>query len=181
MNRFFYPPGLSLDAPGFFGILIVLYIACMWRIFNKAGEAGWKSLIPVYSTYIYFRVGWDSSRFWRVFLGSVIVGVLCGGLELLGGVMDALLGFIYTAWGVYIIVITIKLQIRMAHRFGKSTAFGVIGLWIFSLVGLAILAWGSSDYNAARDTGDGTLCSDAELNNSFPSDEEFWNHFSGKR
>ena len=34
----------------------------------------------------------------------------------------------------------------MAKSFGRSTAFGVIGLFLFSLVGYAILAFSSDKY-----------------------------------
>lgn len=28
----------------------LLHVVAAWRIFTKAGEAGWKSIIPIYST-----------------------------------------------------------------------------------------------------------------------------------
>ena len=31
---------------------LVVVIVGMWKIFEKAGQAGWKSLIPIYNTYI---------------------------------------------------------------------------------------------------------------------------------
>lgn len=36
--------------------LSVFMIVCMWRIFSKAGEAGWKSIIPIYNTYILVKI-----------------------------------------------------------------------------------------------------------------------------
>jgi hypothetical protein len=36
--------------------LAVLEIAAGWRLFTKAGERGWKSLIPIYSTIILLRI-----------------------------------------------------------------------------------------------------------------------------
>ena len=32
--------------------VIVLFVACNWKLFNKAGYAGWKALIPFYNTWI---------------------------------------------------------------------------------------------------------------------------------
>ena len=40
-------------------IMVVLIIA-MWKLFEKAGEAGWKSLIPFYSSYILFKIAWGN-------------------------------------------------------------------------------------------------------------------------
>ena len=43
-------------------VVCILMIVAMWKIFEKAGEAGWKSLIPFYNTYILFKIscgnGW---------------------------------------------------------------------------------------------------------------------------
>ena len=39
-------------------IFMVALIVAMWKVFEKAGEAGWKSLIPFYNTYIMFQIAW---------------------------------------------------------------------------------------------------------------------------
>ena len=44
--------------------LVVLYIVGMWRIFEKAGESGWKCLIPIYNQYTLFKMFWKTSYFW---------------------------------------------------------------------------------------------------------------------
>ena len=36
-------------------ILAVVSIVSFWRIFEKAGDKGWKSLIPLYNTYTFLR------------------------------------------------------------------------------------------------------------------------------
>lgn len=43
--------------------LVVLYIVGMWRIFEKAGESGWKCLIPIYNQYTLFKMFWKTSYF----------------------------------------------------------------------------------------------------------------------
>ena len=37
----------------------ILTLVAKWKIFVKAGEKGWKSLIPVYSTYVEFGFTWN--------------------------------------------------------------------------------------------------------------------------
>ena len=60
----------------FVGIAImfaVLQIIAAWKVFEKAGEKGWKSLIPFYNIYILFKVlGIKEWYFW-VFLGGIVV------------------------------------------------------------------------------------------------------------
>ncbi len=37
-------------------ILTLLSAAGKWKLYHKAGQAGWKSLIPLYSDYMDFRI-----------------------------------------------------------------------------------------------------------------------------
>ena len=41
----------------------ILNVVAYWRIFTKAGEAGWKSLIPVYNTYVQYKLTWNTKMF----------------------------------------------------------------------------------------------------------------------
>ena len=42
----------------------LLQIIANWRIFTKAGEAGWKSIIPIYGDYISYKIAWQPAYFW---------------------------------------------------------------------------------------------------------------------
>ena len=46
----------------------ILQIVANWRIFTKAGEAGWKSIIPVYGDYISYKIAWQTGYFWLMFV-----------------------------------------------------------------------------------------------------------------
>ena len=37
-------------------IVYLLLVIAMWKIFVKAGEAGWKSLIPIVDFYYLFKI-----------------------------------------------------------------------------------------------------------------------------
>ena len=56
----------------------LLQIIANWNIFTKAGEAGWKSIIPVYSDYISYKIAWQPSYFWLVFVLGIITSVANG-------------------------------------------------------------------------------------------------------
>ena len=77
----------------YLGFIIAWYIfqliAC-WSVFSKAGEAGWKSLIPVYNSYVLFRISWETRFFWYGVLLSV-GGVMLSSLGGLFGVLGWLL------------------------------------------------------------------------------------------
>lgn len=70
---------LTLVLVGFFSILVfislillVIYILAYWFIFSKAGEPGWKALIPFYSTYTVFKLTWNTKMF-ALYVGLVVI------------------------------------------------------------------------------------------------------------
>ena len=59
-----------------YGIILLLItiaqIVAMWKVYSKAGEAGWKSLIPIYNTVVLFRISGLSPWLVLVYLTSII-------------------------------------------------------------------------------------------------------------
>jgi hypothetical protein len=55
---------------------VVLQVAALWRIFTKAGEPGWTSLIPVYNAYVLLKIagrpGWWLLLYFVPFVNVVI-------------------------------------------------------------------------------------------------------------
>ena len=51
--------GMSLIFMFVIAVVLVLYILAYWMIFRKAGEAGWKALIPFYGTYIEYKLSYS--------------------------------------------------------------------------------------------------------------------------
>ena len=98
-------------------LLAVLAIVAYWKIFTKAGEAGWKSIIPIWNTIVLLKI--VGRPWWWILL--------------------LLIPFVN-----FIIVIIVMLDLGKA--FGKSTVFSIFGLIIFSLVGLFILGFGDAKY-----------------------------------
>lgn len=49
-----------------FVFLYLLQIIAQWRIFTKAGQSGWKSLIPVYNYYTLFKITWSRTAFFVI-------------------------------------------------------------------------------------------------------------------
>lgn len=54
-------------------VFYVFVIIAWWKIFEKAGEKGWKSLIPFYNLYIFFKICGIKAWFW-ILLGITILG-----------------------------------------------------------------------------------------------------------
>ncbi len=51
---------------------LVITLAGIWKTFVKAGESGWKALIPVYNNYIMLRIGGHSGWWVLTFLLPLI-------------------------------------------------------------------------------------------------------------
>ena len=122
----------------------VLQIIACWRLFAKAGEPGWKSIIPVYNTYVLYKIAWQPRFFWITVLlpiASVIISAVFSESDM-GIMMSGMLtGFI----GIAVVVLGIFFCIKLARAFGRGGAF-VLGLWFLQPIFLLILGLGDSEY-----------------------------------
>lgn len=66
-NYYYQPVTTSYNGPSALEwaicvAVVVVYIVGLWKVFEKAGQAGWKSLIPIYNTIVELRIvglsGW---------------------------------------------------------------------------------------------------------------------------
>ena len=60
--------GLSIGYVLVLLLVAALMIVAMWRIFAKAGEAGWKAIVPFYNTYILYKITWGNGLFFLLLL-----------------------------------------------------------------------------------------------------------------
>ncbi|SMC69377.1 DUF5684 domain-containing protein [Lentzea albidocapillata] len=98
-------------------VIVVAAIVVMWKTFAKAGQPGWAAIIPIYNLYVMTQIG-GRPAWWTVLL---------------------------LIPGVNVVVLAI-LSIDIAKSFGKDAVFGIVGLWLFSIVGYAILGFGNAQY-----------------------------------
>lgn len=149
---------LALSAIGI--VLLIVWILdaiAKWNIFKKAGEAGWKGIIPIYSDYVLYKIVWKPSMFWITLVISIITAILStitsmqtasvvnmGTAYVNYGVIMAL-SLIQMILGIIIIVISVKFCVKTARAFGKGNGFAV-GLFFLDFIFLLILGLGSSQY-----------------------------------
>lgn len=130
--------------------LAVFGIVCMWKVFEKAGEPGWKCLIPIYNAYIFLKIAWEAKYFIYIILG-IFAAILITALAVsnnsgtMAGIGTFLLVILYAA----IFVMSIIAMVKLSKRFGKSGAFA-IGLILLNVIFMAILAFGDCDYDRSR-------------------------------
>ena len=155
--------------------LLVFMIICEWRVFEKAGEPGWKCLIPIYNAYIYMKICWEGKYFFYMILGMVAAVLLSSvGAASNSSALAGIGGFLMIVAYIAIFVIDVIAMIKLAKRFGKGGGFAV-GLILLNTIFLAILAFDSSDYDRARsDPGYQSVSADPYHNDSGDSGNDGW-------
>lgn len=128
----------------FFVMCYILEVIACWRVFNKAGQGGWKSLIPVYSNYIRYKISWQPLWFW-VSAALLITSTVLGQFEGQNAVVDA----------ASIVVGVVGFLVHMAGRWNLGRAFGrgplfCVGMILFPPLFTLILGLGGSEYQGPR-------------------------------
>ena len=118
--------------------MYVLLIIGWWKIFTKAGEAGWKSLIPIYNLYTICKICWETKYFWYL----IAIAVLSGIFGAIGGTIGALLGGLCS---IATLVFTIMQNYKLAKAFGHGGGY-TVGLIFLPSIFVLILGFGSSAY-----------------------------------
>lgn len=116
-----------------FAILLVIEIVAIWKIFVKAGRPGWAAVIPVYNYWVLFEIS-GKPGWWALFAVPGFLHVLT--ISFLSSII--------------LIVLYIIAALELAKRFKKDTTFAVVGLIIFSYIGLLILGFGDDKYHAPK-------------------------------
>lgn len=122
----------------------ILQIIANWNIFTKAGEAGWKSLIPIYGDYVSYKIAWQTSYFWL----SFILGIVASYVSSANLNESIFLTVIATLLRIVIAVINIMYCVKLSRAFGHGIGFA-IGLILLQPIFLLILGFGSDPYYGA--------------------------------
>ena len=125
-------------------ILCVFIVICNWKIMVKAGEEGWKALIPYYNYFVMSEISMTKPTFlvvFFVFLGGALLCFL-GCIPYIGFLFASIAGLIMTvANGI--------LNFSLAKSFGKEVGFCVLSIFFPPIV-RAILAFGGSEYTGDK-------------------------------
>ena len=98
--------------------VLVLQIVALWKVFIKAGQPGWASIIPFYNFYVLLVIA-EKPGWWLVLMFIPLVHI----------------------------VITILMSLGIANNFGKGSGFGA-GLAFLPFVFFPILAFSDAKYFA---------------------------------
>ena len=106
--------------------IVVLQIVANWKLFTKAGEKGWKSIIPFYNIYVLYRISGMSPNLVFVYLLLFIPIVNIFAAVAIG-------------------IISLYQTINLAKGFNKSTGF-TVAMIVVPFIAELILGFGQSQY-----------------------------------
>lgn len=109
-------PSLGMVPLIIIAAILLFFIATFWKLYEKAGEAGWTCLIPIYNTIVFLRIA-GKPWWWLVLLLIPILNI----------------------------IISLLLSLAIAQKFGKSQLFG-LGLFFLGIILYPVLAFGSAEY-----------------------------------
>lgn len=135
-------------------IYYILLVIAGWKMFEKAGEKGWKALIPIYNSYIYYKIVGMKKWFWATLIVAFVVslattlmgqGTQVQGMDLSTG--TGIASFILTiALLVFAFIVSVMYVIRTSRAFGHGAWFA-IGLFFLQGIFLLVLGFGKSKYD----------------------------------
>ena len=97
-------------------LLLVLLIASMWKIFTKAGQPGWASIVPIYNIVVLLKIV-GKPLWWIILLLIPIVNI----------------------------VVAIIVTHQLSKSFGKGVGF-TIGLIFLGIIFYPVLAFSDAEY-----------------------------------
>ncbi len=99
------------------GIIFIVVVIGLWKVFTKADEPGWAAIIPIYNYYVILKIV-GRPWWWLLLMLIPIVNL----------------------------IVSIIVAIDLAKSFGKDALYGIILLWLFSVIGYLILGYGDAEY-----------------------------------
>ncbi len=120
-------------------IILIIFTAAMWKIFQKAGQRGWAIIIPFYRDIILLRIA-DKPKWWIIFF------ILHTGLNFIGadnliktmGYNSSLI-FIAVVYGALFAFYIFVLH-SIIKKFGKNITW-TFGCAFLPFIFLPIIAW----------------------------------------
>lgn len=118
----------------------ILMLVSMWKMFTKAGQPGWASIVPIYNTIILIKMA-NLSMIYLLFLCIPFLNIYA----------------------------IFKIYIEIAHKFGKSSGYGV-GMIFLSVIFIPMLAFGDATYDGI------TPYSETNNNNNYNNGNNNYNN-----
>lgn len=126
-------------------IYYVLLVVAWWKLFSKAGEKGWKSIIPIYNFYVQCRLTWSTKFFWIIFIVGLLASIFSGLAPTLASPISGIFSIASLVLAIAFAVFLIISEYRLSKAYGHGAGF-TVGLVIFNFIFMLVLGLGKSEY-----------------------------------
>lgn len=134
-------------------IIVISYIG-MWKCFEKAGEKGWKAIIPFYNYAILYKIS-GMSPYWAILNFATWICELVSNLyENYGEIAMSYGSYLSVGLIIYLVafglsifelVISILMIINFCHSFNKGGGY-IAGMFFVSPIFYMIIGFGDAKY-----------------------------------
>ena len=97
-------------------VVVIIQIAAMWKVFEKAGKPGWAAIIPIYNAIVIIQIAGKPIWWFLLYLIPLVN-----------------------------IVVAVIVMHNLSKNFGKGVGF-TLGLIFLGFIFFPILAWGDAQY-----------------------------------
>ena len=125
-------------------ILWILRIIALWKAFQRAWQWGWEAIVPVYCSYIKYKLAGMKNWFWYGLLIAVIMWIVAAFIpdqqQLLNDIATTIV------WIIYIVV-----KFKFARKYGWGV-FASILYVIFNPICVLVLGFGNYKYEGKEES-----------------------------
>ncbi len=140
-------------------VLVVLAVICNWKIMEKAGEPGWKALIPFYNMYVLYSISTNKVTknvcFFTI-IGASAVSMIANFIAMIfvfipyiGPIIVVFIRIITTVLFIAPIVFIAFLNVGLPKSFGMESGLRVLSIFI-PIVPRIMMAFGKWQYTGDK-------------------------------
>lgn len=141
--------GLCAMVVGF--IIVFVLVVTNWRIYTKAGQPGWASIVPIYNLFVMMDIIRKPRSWALIILVLGIIGSILTAMQPAAGsdkdpnLMISLIQIVVSLVSIYY---SVRLLRELARVFGHGVGF-TLGLLFLPIIFYPVLAFGGSQYQPA--------------------------------
>lgn len=122
------------------GVTLVLSLCSIvgyWKVYKKAGQPGWGSIIPFYNSYLLYKITWGCGWLFLAPMALSIVGAFFA---------DGIISSLLVLASAVLVCVT---YYKTGTVFGKGVGFG-IGLILLNWLFILILGFSDAQYQGVQ-------------------------------
>ena len=129
-------------------LFIIFYIFCWWKVFTKAGQKGWLTLIPILNIIVFLKIA-EKSLFWIIIYFTIIFAQLQKILYDLNSDEEIVFNLIIISGVIFLFPVARS----FTRKFGDDSFWATIGFIFLNPIYIILLAFDKKAiYKAKEET-----------------------------